>query len=438
VNRLFFTPLLFTFTLASACKSLPPPAENVPETPAAETYPAVSGGTDDAETPQFTRRAEETVAPLDTPVDAALIEPAYDMSAPEVADLEREPGPLAEDGWPVVLDEAVERLPAAESVPPPLVEETAPPSAVETETEPAAPSPEEAASRQAEEALAEAEEESPPPAPPPPPPAAALRRAELAAAPPPAAKTRPAEPQLELPARNPPVETAGAAKPAANRTIRVNTGQLFEIPFQGTGWVYTGEENSKSGVNYNSRRAGGGTLTFTFRAEKEGDYTLKFYKQDFLQDYYTNEYVHVIVEDGRAASTAESPSAQSDTGEALAGGPSAAPPPPEAAGGGATSGGDAVSGPPGDLLRRAREAVSAEKYGEAIALLDRLRDIQPAMNDEAWWLYGQAFEAASPDRDIRSALDAYYSLIRDYPQSRYYQDARNRIALLNRFYFNIR
>ena len=62
----------------------------------------------------------------------------------------------------------------------------------------------------------------------------------------------------------------------------------------------------------------------------------------------------------------------------------------------------------------------------------------PSGTDEAWWLFGQVFEANSPSRDIRLALEYYRRLIREYPQSSRVRDAQRRIAFLERFFFNIR
>jgi TolA-binding protein len=94
--------------------------------------------------------------------------------------------------------------------------------------------------------------------------------------------------------------------------------------------------------------------------------------------------------------------------------------------------------PPEEYFRRAREAFEAGQIEPALALLDRFRERYPLGSDEAWWLYGQLLEAAGPSRDIRLALDYYRRLVREYPQSPRYNDARRRIAYLERFYFNIR
>jgi outer membrane protein assembly factor BamD (BamD/ComL family) len=93
---------------------------------------------------------------------------------------------------------------------------------------------------------------------------------------------------------------------------------------------------------------------------------------------------------------------------------------------------------PEELLRQAREALEAGSIAQGLATLDRFREQFPAGSDEAWWLYGQLLEANGPDRDIRAALDYYRRLIREYPQSPRYDEARRRIAYLERFYLNIR
>jgi Tfp pilus assembly protein PilF len=116
--------------------------------------------------------------------------------------------------------------------------------------------------------------------------------------------------------------------------------------------------------------------------------------------------------------------------------------PPVAAGGPARppapgpSAGSAETEPDG-YLRRVREEYEAGRVREALDLLDQFRARFPAGSDEAWWLYGQLLEAEGPGRDIRSALDYYRRLTREYPQSPRYAEARRRIAYLERYYFNI-
>jgi outer membrane protein assembly factor BamD (BamD/ComL family) len=93
---------------------------------------------------------------------------------------------------------------------------------------------------------------------------------------------------------------------------------------------------------------------------------------------------------------------------------------------------------PGDYPERARQEFEAGRVASAISILDQFRERYPSGSDEAWWLYGQFYEANGPSRDIRTALDYYRRLVREYPQSPRHDEARRRIAYLERYYINIR
>jgi tetratricopeptide (TPR) repeat protein len=93
---------------------------------------------------------------------------------------------------------------------------------------------------------------------------------------------------------------------------------------------------------------------------------------------------------------------------------------------------------PEALLRQAREEHDAGKVADALATLEKFRERFPLGSDEAWWLYGQLLEKAGPDRDVKKALEYYRRLVDEYPQSKRGEDAKRRIAYLERFYFNIR
>jgi hypothetical protein len=397
-----------------SCKTEPPAPKTLPkeeknktatavETPAEEERPPEQP----EEPPQIVVRAEEVTEPLDKDADVDLVEPVYNLNEPEVVEGPEQAPPAGDAAdATAALDEPVEKPTETAASEP--VKEAEPPAEAETDGP----------------AGIETEESAPPP-----PPAVALRPSEAPERSQPVPEKAPEAVRAEpvLPARNPPTETERYVKPALSRTINVSPRQNFEIPFAETGWVYTGEENSKNGINYDSRRVSAAAQIFVFRAEKEGEYTLKFYRQDFLRDNVANEYIRVIVKDAPPSAEAPFPVAPASSAPPSAEDAETPAPPPSAG----------LPATPADLLREAREAVAAKKYPDAIALLDRL-GLEAALSDEAWWLYGQAFEAASPSRDIRSALDAYTVLVRDYPQSVYYKPAQNRIAFLNRFYFNIR
>jgi hypothetical protein len=92
---------------------------------------------------------------------------------------------------------------------------------------------------------------------------------------------------------------------------------------------------------------------------------------------------------------------------------------------------------PDSILKEAREEFNAGRIASAITLLDQFRKFFPSGSDEAWWLYGQCYEANSPNRNILAALDYYRRIVREYPQSSRLSDARRRISYLERYYINI-
>ena len=309
--------------------------------------------------------------------------------------------------------------------------------------------------------------------------------------------TLPIEPLPEPPARIIPSPSEEVI--VFSRVVRATVGQLVEIPFRGTGWVFLGEIGSRRGISFESRRLDSEGQSFIFRTETPGTYVLRFYRQDFLRDYVINDHVQVIIGEAPDISGTGLFSPPMDRGRVIAeprwpllDQPPAAPPVP--APGTATppltatpaappvpAPGTAMPPPaatptappedfegdvseymipdegfesislfedpvpvqeplrPDELLRRAREEFNGGRIETALSFMDRLSANFPgSMNDEALWILGQLYEANSPLRDIRLSLDYYNRLTREYPQSLLVQEARRRIAFLERFYFNIR
>jgi tetratricopeptide (TPR) repeat protein len=212
--------------------------------------------------------------------------------------------------------------------------------------------------------------------------------------------------------------------------------------------------------------------TFVFQAVLAGAYELKFYRQDFIRDYITNDLVTLIVEEEpeaepplrfgapveRGTVTAEprwpgiagetSPESATAGGTSVQNTPpvSVTTPPISSAPSTAVAPETAETDSPPipspetsaeEYLRRAREERDAGHIPQAIAALDQFMARFPLGSDEALWLYAQLYEAAGPSRNIRSALDCYRRLIDEYPQSSRYTDARRRIAYLERYYITI-
>ena len=89
---------------------------------------------------------------------------------------------------------------------------------------------------------------------------------------------------------------------AYSRIVRATVGQILEIPFRGTGWVYLGELASRRGIVYNSRRNDTDGQSFIFTLEEAGTFALKFFRQDFIRDFILNDHVQVIVGEAPATS----------------------------------------------------------------------------------------------------------------------------------------
>ena len=242
---------------------------------------------------------------IDDIADITDIEDIEDIEDDEIVDIDSEDGDEGEFEEPVLAEEEPEPPPpppvavaAPEPPPPPAPPVTPPPAA----PRPATPPPTVTA-RPTPPSATPAPPATPSPATPPsatPPPAAAP------APPPPPAPTRDSElrdiPELSNP--TPAFRGRPDDEVIVSRVVRATAGQLVVIPFRGTGWVYLGATAAQrrigqgdQGIAYDSRRLDPEGQSFIFRTYEAGDYTLKFYRQDFIRDFILNDYVQVIVSD---------------------------------------------------------------------------------------------------------------------------------------------
>jgi len=249
------------------------------------------------------------------------------------------------------------------------------------------------------------------------------------------------QPQLvqtlpQLPAREP--FSLADDEIVISRTIDARVGQMVEIPFRGTGWIFLGEVDNRRGVSYDSTRVNtaAGTIigqTYIFRAEQEGTFTLQFYRRDFIRDESAYDYVKLIIgTNNETHTTADIPveapleidrgiNDETVTQELPQNDPSVS---------------TVIS--LADYITNIQTEFDGGRVEVALLIMDNLRQSFPEGNDEVWWLYAQLLEANSPRRDIQGALDSYQKLIREYPQSSRVSEARRRIAYLERFFLNIR
>ena len=227
--------------------------------------------------------------PVEIPAPVTPLPPLSELPVPEP-----QPEPIPPE--PMIPEPPISEPPLIDFPPPyPLLLET-------LDTPMADTAPEEPEEPIADIPIEEPEPEIMPPAPQPaaPPPAPPLSVPELPPVPPvqPLPPAPQPDPLPQLPAR--PIPDPLGEDIVFSRSVRATVGQIVEIPFRGTGWVFLGELANRRGIRYESRRLDvrdGETegQSFIFLCESPGTYILRFYRQDFIQDYIINDHVQVIV-----------------------------------------------------------------------------------------------------------------------------------------------
>ena len=93
---------------------------------------------------------------------------------------------------------------------------------------------------------------------------------------------------------------------------------------------------------------------------------------------------------------------------------------------------------PSTLLQEAQLLYNEKEYAAALAKLNQFFEYSTDNRDEALYLKGQILEAKSDIRDSKGSIDAYTSLTKNYPASKYWDSANKRIIYLKRFYLEVR
>lgn len=91
-----------------------------------------------------------------------------------------------------------------------------------------------------------------------------------------------------------------------------------------------------------------------------------------------------------------------------------------------------------DFLRRAQTAYDEKRYADALSLLKSFFDAATSDFDAGLYLQGLVLEAQSEVRDIKSAIASYDTVVKNFPQSKFWTRAKERGIYLKRFYINIR
>lgn len=277
-------------------------------------------------------------------------------------------------------------------------------------------------------------------------------------------------------------QTESNPQKTPSRSMTAKNNQYVDIIYPGRGWIYMGEDEGKDQIlRYFGRKLGTENTTFTLRTTKSGETVLHFYKNDVLKGEYIDDYleIKVLEESAKPNERAKAPSYEesvpqkpvrlekkaetqeeaqktdeiknieektSDNEQKLSSHDETNLKKNDVSNNVSNEVSNEVSKPEQkkslkidtkNLLEQAKKDFEAKSYAQALSEVQHYLDTQNTRIDEALFLQGQILEADSEVKNIKSAIDSYNSLIKNYPASTFWQEANRRKIYLNRYYVNI-
>ncbi|MDD5929901.1 MAG: hypothetical protein PUC37_08870 [Spirochaetales bacterium] len=285
--------------------------------------------------------------------------------------------------------------------------------------------------------------------------------------------------------------------PVPSRKVTLKKNEYVEITYPGTGWIFLGLTDGSRDIAYYGTKLGSKDTTFSLQARKSGTKILHFYKSDALTNEYLDDYVEVEVtnENGSNKTHIIAPEFKMPVPQIKKIVP-AEPESEDNENSNSQPASDKVSQvqnsnqTSAEEIKAETEISSVEKNFSAensqetsSATSDNLstkvensgtnttinnannsqtllqeanilyneKEFEAAKNklnqyllnpdseiDRAYFLLGQVLEAKSSVQDIKAAINAYTNVTKNYPASKYWEDANKRIIYLKRFYLEAR
>lgn len=259
-----------------------------------------------------------------------------------------------------------------------------------------------------------------------------------------------------------------------SRKVTVNTNETLTVRYPGFGWIYLGSDAEYNNLESTGRKIDNDETVYTLTAKKAGTQLHHFYKVDQVTGDYIDDYLEVTVtenigsiytivkvpdykeiipeqpEKPAVASTKKNPPIVdieakevkptekrnyevytpelTDDKEEIIPEKKTQPVKEEYV--------EALDAD--DLLARAESLFNEKKYVESQKYLTSFMEIATQKRDEGLFLQGQIFEQDGSTKNIKEAISTYKSIVDNYPDSYYWDDANKRIIYLNRFYIQIR
>ena len=278
----------------------------------------------------------------------------------------------------------------------------------------------------------------------------------------------------------------------ASRSVKLYTGQRLEVIYPGEGWVYLGESSAQKGIKYQQRKLQSGTSIFHFGAVDEGSYILNFSHFDVFSDNFISDSIAVHVEKAKTklSNTVKAPDYKGavntakelekkeslidkknkigheneskkdvERSNSAAGAMSGTPLKAESSSSAKKNENSTVYDSP-DILtvtEKSESKTAGKDLKSAAEVLDMIRgyisegNAANALNsaedffknysvnlDEALFLRGQAYELNGPNKNVKKALEAYQTLTKAYPESKFWDKADARIRYIKKFYIDIK
>ena len=272
-----------------------------------------------------------------------------------------------------------------------------------------------------------------------------------------------------------------------SRSVTLKKFEYLDVTYPGTGWIYMGLTDNSKDIAYFGRKLGTKDTKFSLQARAAGTKIIHFYRNDPLTGQYLDDYVEVIVlsENGsnkthidapeyklpvqkkekpvqKTEETAENNDENTEEPEKLIKAAESETPVTvsksqtqnivneseknqqeetvsrEIEETNANTESPAATSNPAILLQDAQVLYNEKEFKAALAKLNQFFEFSTDNRDEALYLKGQILEAKSDVRDIKGAIDAYTTLTKNYPASKFWDSASKRIIYLKRFYLEVR
>lgn len=259
----------------------------------------------------------------------------------------------------------------------------------------------------------------------------------------------------------------------ASRKVSMKLQEYVDITYPGSGWIYIGLTDGSKALSYFGRKLGTKDTKFTLQAKSAGIKYVHFYRVDPLTDEYIDDFIEIEISDEKgsnkthitapeykpplpkkakefkktetvenalpeievseSASTEESQtetpvSVQETTEEKIE----------EKEQNTIEKEDENQKIDVNSLLKEAQLLYNNKDFSSADKKIKTFLDYAVTDRDAGLFLQGQILEAKSEIQDIKSAIEAYRTLTKNYPASQYWEKANKQIIYLNRFYLEIR